>query len=468
MLSIRWCACFRACLWACLCTYWCTCFGTCPGTWFCPCRRKTFLCRCRSTFKARKTSSKLDTLDFERFVRRVRYLAMVPMQPEQRYPISRQQATKKNVSLTSFMQTVHSSSSWTTASPGKRTFPTWHLNAGSESLLVTICIKNWGPIWSTSRSMRFQVLPLQHPSGSQDSGAVSFPPRTSQACRAWWRQPAGRRPSASSASFGQPGAVSFPQRTSQAAKLAALDEGSQPVGGPALFEFCGELRPTESPTWSRRPTGCPRAASGCGLQPSIAWLLPHIAHLPAVPGAWGRRGNTPLRPRAYASHEGWTVSALPLRWPAPGHGRRGWVQPSAWRLLSGQPPRCAWPSGSYAVPPWCGELLCNAMIIVACWLWRRSLALALRVDGFVGGCPSSDSESDDNSLGPSYSSSVPHLQWKQWKVRLDISCLCGVKQSHLAHCQTQSLQNTFLIQLLGHCALEKKSKNHFHPLAWRI
>ena len=65
--------------------------------------------------------------------------------------------------------------------------------------------------------------------------------------------------------------------------------------------------------------------------------------------------------------------------------------------------------------------------------------LTLDFDSFVDCCASSDLESDENLEGSSSSSSIKDdlcpcsrqslIRVAQWKIRLDITCLCGVKQT---------------------------------------
>ena len=81
-------------------------------------------------------------------------------------------------------------------------------------------------------------------------------------------------------------------------------------------------------------------------------------------------------------------------------------------------------------------------------------------DDFVDGCASSDAE---NIEGISSSSSVfaPAADgavsvWEQWKIHLDIACLCGAKQT--------AKHNVYkfytLFKFFGHGELEKYSKIH--------
>ena len=78
--------------------------------------------------------------------------------------------------------------------------------------------------------------------------------------------------------------------------------------------------------------------------------------------------------------------------------------------------------------------------IVASQLWCSWLTLDLQF--FVHGCASSDAKSVENIEGASSSSSIfaptadeAELEWEQWKICLDIACLCVAKQTakHKSH-----------------------------------
>ena len=84
-------------------------------------------------------------------------------------------------------------------------------------------------------------------------------------------------------------------------------------------------------------------------------------------------------------------------------------------------------------------------------------------DSFVDCCASSDTEFDENLEASSFSSSIfapaadgAESVWEQWKISLDITCLCGAKQT--AKHKAYKLYTWF--KFFCHCALEKYSKIH--------